>query len=526
MIQVGKYSALLFGFGVNNPNYNCTGDQDMDYGVGASVNVGTQSLISCTNIGHGQTLTIGSPIVQNSHWVRGVWQQHDWETTSSYYYAGTQRTVYARNCYLEAFCDNGAGGHPDDTAYLLPRVTVTTSGATTTDITVRVEFSGDVLLPVDAEIILYKKDQNGVTTQIAMANTVPNQSSLSFGVNPSVNLTLQNDLSLDVWEFYCAVVATGYNTGFANCFLQLLDTADYLPPYVGENSFLQFDNVANDCQDDECICLPTTNPEEVVTAIHIDCTYTGWDATDLANMLNQHNNINTYAYWIGLCDDDCELINDPSENDYPYLPCLFTDWKETAVGSGILASYMNWQNTPQLAVDVRYRLCLFQRTWDSGGNYTDTKISCSSTCFYITTDECYTSLINYRSNEDGLCFYYTEFPQNYNTIRLPIYLGFPEYISKLQGYQKSNGSFVKLSERIEEIYKLKTDYMTEFVHKCLKYALAHDYIDIHYKGQQVAVYNDEAYDIKWNEDKQYPMAMAETKVKKSENNCSTNSNCK
>lgn len=114
-----------------------------------------------------------------------------------------------------------------------------------------------------------------------------------------------------------------------------------------------------------------------------------------------------------------------------------------------------------------------------------------TSCFVRVADYvsqgCFYSLIEYKNNEDNENFFYdmNNWTQNgpgastyINSITLPMWLIQPQNNSESKEYQYSDGTVVKLYERITEEWQLETEWMSYFWHKCLKIALSSDYIKI------------------------------------------------
>ena len=133
----------------------------------------------------------------------------------------------------------------------------------------------------------------------------------------------------------------------------------------------------------------------------------------------------------------------------------------------------------------------------------------------------------FRSNNDELCFYYTQDENYYQAIRLPMYFRDVQFPSQSTGYQKSDGTWVKLSERIQEEWTLTTDWLEAKHHKALKFALSHDIVivanNMSINGKITSQNN---YQIQWeNKTRPYPLAKGTCKVNTTLNTCSVNSNC-
>jgi hypothetical protein len=92
-------------------------------------------------------------------------------------------------------------------------------------------------------------------------------------------------------------------------------------------------------------------------------------------------------------------------------------------------------------------------------------------CFYYETDTCLNTRIRYRSNADVFGFDYTSVPSFYNTVRLPLYIRYPEIKTSETVYRTSDGSNVLLSATMEEIWEALTNYLNGDTHKKLQIAL-------------------------------------------------------
>jgi hypothetical protein len=159
-------------------------------------------------------------------------------------------------------------------------------------------------------------------------------------------------------------------------------------------------------------------------------------------------------------------------------------------------------------------------------------IGCSS-CFQRVDELCWLSQIDYRGADNQFDFYYMEGAVDLafeNRVLLPFYLKNPQLASEQAAYQISNGSFIKLFERINEEVELETDYFAHIWHRALKIALAHDTIEITSENYLqlapnlgVGVVCEAPYEIDWQEN--YTQAKAKTKVKISAPLSLYNSNC-
>lgn len=183
-----------------------------------------------------------------------------------------------------------------------------------------------------------------------------------------------------------------------------------------------------------------------------------------------------------------------------------------------------------------FRFIIVQTNTDISGNAQSSyRIGCTN-CFVRIDDVCDTSIVQYRGFENQFDFIYDD-PTNisyfWNRIRLPFYLRFPQFTSVESGYKKSDGRFVKLSERVQKEYDLVTDYMPEVWHEKFKLALSSDEIIMEntnittdrLQGSFISVYCNEPYEIEWLENWRMAEAPARTKVIRNTDVAYLNSNC-
>lgn len=171
----------------------------------------------------------------------------------------------------------------------------------------------------------------------------------------------------------------------------------------------------------------------------------------------------------------------------------------------------------------------------------DQPIICSP-CF-VREEACYNTTIAYNCNENSYDFFFTSEDSDYNNfsakIELPFYLKNPQLASEESSYRKSDGSFIKLSERIQEEYVLQTDWIPHDWHRKLKIALSCDTIFVNspnirqqaYKipdpfgGLALPIICKDPYQIEWDDSVDRLMAQGSTKVLNAEALSLYNSNC-
>lgn len=148
-------------------------------------------------------------------------------------------------------------------------------------------------------------------------------------------------------------------------------------------------------------------------------------------------------------------------------------------------------------------------------------------CFVvIDSNDCYSSKITYDNNEDSFGFY-AGVP---NSVRVPFFLKNAQFPGEEKGYQKSDGSFVKLSERINKTWEVETDLIPDEWHERLRVALSCDNIEVSNESVGLTdqpVYRSEGYEIDEPIEQfpTYPFRKATTTLFQKQLVASVNSNC-
>lgn len=235
----------------------------------------------------------------------------------------------------------------------------------------------------------------------------------------------------------------------------------------------------------------------------------------------------------GICED-CEA-QEPTPAQPVHFPAT---WYKVETGEGSnpdkWIGVFQYDNTVEWAIEPGqcFRICFYK--WQNGfSGLATTFITCTNNCFQRIADRCYTSLFTYRCKENQFEFDYvieTELSSATftNSVRLPCYTRNMQLPSEEKSYQKSNGTFVKLMERIDEEYDLIVDFVPKDWHQKIKVMLAHDTITIsnpnETENQNHGIICREKYEIKW-QDFPYMNAPAETKIRRNAILVRTNSNC-
>lgn len=171
-----------------------------------------------------------------------------------------------------------------------------------------------------------------------------------------------------------------------------------------------------------------------------------------------------------------------------------------------------------------------------------TYLGCSN-CFVRVEADCYVSQLQYDNNENNYDFYYDKEGtdlNNPNRVVLPFYLHSPQLTSEESSYLKSDGTYIKLSERIQEVVQLETDNIPMDWHRKLKIALSHDSVLIFNANFietanpastngliaiSTAFVNKESYEIEHNDQTLSLLAKGRTKLIVSAALSQVNSNC-
>ena len=319
----------------------------------------------------------------------------------------------------------------------------------------------------------------------------------------------------------------------------MADTAIFAPSW----SFVTLGDYPYDlttCYTPETICLPLRTIDDIRFMVYASVLSPTPFIRDAERSI--------FAYPIPL-DADCQYDEIP--NRYDLKPLAATvDEVSDLVGAVAVVSF-NIQNVTSfddipvfgsggiISVDDCFKFLIVE-VWtglNSAGErvvVSETTLGCTN-CFKRIDDDCYVSRLMYSNNENAFGFYYNDAGTdlgNANRILLPLYLHSPKLNSNESSYMTSSGTYIKLSERIEEELTLQTTYLPQGLHRRIKIALAHDNLNILNQNyaEQVNISNDficrEPYSIDWDSDiKDLQLAQASTKVIVSAPLSLYNSNC-
>lgn len=176
-----------------------------------------------------------------------------------------------------------------------------------------------------------------------------------------------------------------------------------------------------------------------------------------------------------------------------------------------------------------FSLCLYRAS--QLGEFTDVECIGTTNCFQKISNECYTSKLVYGCNENAFDFYTDGTNPFEVSIRLPLYLHSPQFPGEEKGYQKSDGTYLKLAERVNKTWNLLTDYMPEEWHERLRMALSCDTIEITNENANLVdelIYKQDAYELDENagdDNHKFPFWRGRTTVFKKLLSNSLNSNC-
>lgn len=288
------------------------------------------------------------------------------------------------------------------------------------------------------------------------------------------------------------------------------------------------------CLDDVSLCLPVYSPVSDLK-FQVRVTVSGDDTAWFNVPYNEGPVSYVDSIQAGICFD-CE----PTAVFPVGFFSFSAQWRKIEEGEsqdvwvGNFSAYSN-AYFDTLDKSQCFRLCFYRVKTTVGSNtvigLTQPIITCTDTCFYKITDVCYTSVVTYGNNEDNYGFIYTDDngdPNWTNRIRLPFYLRSMQMPSEERSYIKSDGSKVKLFERIEEEYELITDWMKKEHHRNIKVMLGHDTLTI--TNVNAGMINNtnfvcrEAYEIQW-QDPDMITAVATTKVVRADALTLNNHNC-
>ena len=240
----------------------------------------------------------------------------------------------------------------------------------------------------------------------------------------------------------------------------------------------------------------------------------------------------------------CRQCGDQSTEE-PALATSFAwsaDWTRLSTGvTDVWVGNFTYTGNPGLFSQLEYgecfNICFYKVTVKNNttnrveGMNTEL-VACTAVCFQRVPNACFTSYFLYSCNENTFGFRYvddTGTPNFANRVRLPCYITNMQLPSDEKSYTLSNGTKIKLYERIEEEYELLIDYMPRQFHINLKVLLSHDNLSIQMQGGETGgpLYGfvcREKYDINWPE-MPYANATAKTKVVRSAAVSLINNNC-
>lgn len=528
-----RKSRAIFGYGVP-VGATCSTQNDKEYSVQYASIDGTTSTITCVTPSHGGTISVGGAVTQTNHWVGATWQQKDWETDAIYPY-GTYGVpkVKVYGCYLNASC---VDGYTLKNYYAIPRINIVQTATSPSSCTCDLVWDGDLLMPFETSMSLWE-EINGVWTLLSVNACPANTQSSPGGYNPTVSITIPSG-DAGIGKRYRAFYnCAGANlTGYADMYV-LFGSNNYDLPNinVSEHSFVTFGNAPyqNNCAYDKVNCLPVLDLSDVQFQMNVDVSIGGQYGNFPTPILGDGITSGTQLY-LAPCEDCTipEII--ATSADFGNFVAKLDTWNSVPGTEIYVNGYINWIGlwnyvTANYAVGDCFRICLCKREPAEGGigEWVDTVLGCMDGCFQYVDDECYTSLLQFKSSNNEFCFYYSQDENYLQSIRLPMYLRDVQFPSTSTGYQKSDGTWVKLSERIQEEWTLTTDWMEARIHKALKIALAHDTTFILGNmgiADQMTAQNN--YSIQWeSKTKPYPLAKGSVKLNKTINTCSVNTNC-
>jgi hypothetical protein len=170
-------------------------------------------------------------------------------------------------------------------------------------------------------------------------------------------------------------------------------------------------------------------------------------------------------------------------------------------------------------IDECFSFCIYKISFAKYSNTYLHELLGETGCFIKTDDLCNSSVIEYSNRENSMGFI-ADYPQR---ARMWFSLNNVQYPGGDKGYQRSDGTFLKVFERANKSYTLFTGLLPDRWHQCLRIALSCDNVNINGK----AVYRSDNYDIDQPPDiaPHYPFRKAKTTVMERLFLYSLNSNC-
>lgn len=261
------------------------------------------------------------------------------------------------------------------------------------------------------------------------------------------------------------------------------------------------EDLQSDCADcNSNFCLPLNRGDEIAFQVIFEAE----DNNALNTLLGQNLRfeiafINTAGTQIGQpapAPDTVVWFNYPGTANKLLLQCTF-----------------QIPTTQQfLNLDCDKKLLIRLRAITGPENAPVIQLTGLSNCFVLECDSCYSTLLEYRNNEDAFGFVYCTGEFLTNKLRFPMYLSRPQFTDEEEVYFRSNGTARILSSVTRKLYDLITDNMPVWAHEALKLALSHDFtyvISDQYNGE---IRKEGAYNIEWSEVPSFRLAPAQTAV--------------
>lgn len=538
MVNLRHKSRILYGYGVLPGTNVCSGnDNSKQYRIGYFGD-GCANTLNCINAGQAETINIGITNTQTGHWGdtdNEFWQQKDWETLASYSYGtfGTP-TVKQHGCMMRTTC---VGGYTHLSEFCIPRIDATVQSSTFNSVTIRIQWMGDIYTTADTVINVYKDDGTGVYTSIATATVPANVQGATNGYLPYSDIVFTGS---DVGKsfHFKGEITTPYGTSMADMYITIGTTISDIPfPTAPKNSFVQFGEADCDCGSQRHVCLPVKSLSDLQFQMVIDAGSAGIFG-DFPSLLG--DGITAGAqFFLSLCDnctmpDDVtharDLTDKASILSWVNVPDTFV-WVNNTIDWTWLQAYFI-ANVP---VGSCFQICLIKRIPADGapGEWIDTVAGCSPCFKRIATNKCFTSVLKYRSNQDSMCFFYSQDANYYNSIRLPMLLKSMLPVSEDEVYTYSDGTYETLSAFLAKQYELHVGRLNKNQHWRISIGLKHDTVlldDSDNSQENAQITCKEQYKPDWtdtvnNTSVEYPLTKATTQILINQDLCSTNSNC-
>lgn len=173
-------------------------------------------------------------------------------------------------------------------------------------------------------------------------------------------------------------------------------------------------------------------------------------------------------------------------------------------------------NVPAVNMGVQVNLgeCFTYGIYEQDPSFNPASLISASNSFKRMEPGCFLTKVEYWSEHNAYDFNYT--CASHNTAWLPIYLTNPTNPTSESVYVESTGRRRVLSASLDEEFVLKTDHLTQWLHRKIEGMLLHDFklfTNSYYGLVAESLTKNGPYEKAWNEETAYiPTATAKTKL--------------